>query len=74
VSDYLFAKDLRNKIDQAVQDVIIASRIIDGFKDAQQNLHLKNHAQFPLESVPPSASAVIAGFASLPAFRAPRRH
>jgi len=49
VSDYLFAKDLRNKIDQAVQDVIIASRIIDGFKDAQQNLHLKNHAQFPLE-------------------------
>ena len=54
VSDDLFAKDLRNKIDQAVQDVIIASRIIDGFKDAQQNAHLKNHAQFPLEWVPPT--------------------
>jgi nucleoporin p58/p45 len=49
VSDDLFAKDLRSKIDQAVQDVIIASRIVDGFKDGQQNAHLKNHAQFPLE-------------------------
>ena len=51
MSDDLFANDLRNKIDQAVQDVIIASRIVDGFKDPQQNAHLKNHAHFPLESV-----------------------
>ena len=71
VSDDLFAKDLRNKIDQAVQDVIIASRIVDGFKDGQQIAHLKNHAQFPLEWVPPSA----VGFDRIGRlFRTPRYH
>ncbi|KIJ67027.1 hypothetical protein HYDPIDRAFT_26436 [Hydnomerulius pinastri MD-312] len=49
-SDVLFTKDLKAKTDQAVQDTIIATRIIDGFRNPQQNgAFLKNHASFPLE-------------------------
>ena len=49
-SDALFTKDLKEKTDQAVQDTIIATRIVDGFKNPQQHgIYLKNHASFPLE-------------------------
>ncbi len=51
-SDLLYARDLKAKADQAVQDTIIATRIIDGFKNPQQQgAYLKNHATFPLECV-----------------------
>ncbi|KIK90626.1 hypothetical protein PAXRUDRAFT_151502, partial [Paxillus rubicundulus Ve08.2h10] len=49
-SDVLFTKDLKTKTDQAVQDTIVATRIIDGFRNPQQNgIYLKNYASFPLE-------------------------
>ncbi|KAF7424446.1 hypothetical protein PC9H_009753 [Pleurotus ostreatus] len=49
-SDLLYARDIKAKADQAVQDTIIATRIIDGFKNPQQQgAYLKNHATFPLE-------------------------
>ncbi|KIJ16071.1 hypothetical protein PAXINDRAFT_168682 [Paxillus involutus ATCC 200175] len=49
-SDILFTKDLKTKTDQAVQDTIVATRIIDGFRNPQQNgVYLKNYASFPLE-------------------------
>ncbi|KAJ8494404.1 hypothetical protein ONZ45_g13240 [Pleurotus djamor] len=49
-SDLLYARDLKAKADQSVQDTIIATRIIDGFKNPQQNgTFLKNHATFPFE-------------------------
>ena len=51
-SDYRLTKDLKVKVDQSVQDTIVAIRIIDGFRNPQQNgAHLKNHATFPLEYV-----------------------
>lgn len=49
-SDTLFTKDLKEKTDQAVEDTIIATRIVDGFKNPHQHgIYLKNHASFPLE-------------------------
>ncbi|KAF9223899.1 hypothetical protein BS17DRAFT_781372 [Gyrodon lividus] len=49
-SDVLFTKDLKAKTDQAVQDTIVATRIIDGFRNPHQNgVYLKNYASFPLE-------------------------
>jgi nucleoporin p58/p45 len=49
-SDALFTKDLKEKTDQAVQDTIIATRIVDGFKNPHQHgIYLKNLASFPLE-------------------------
>ncbi|KII85094.1 hypothetical protein PLICRDRAFT_94672 [Plicaturopsis crispa FD-325 SS-3] len=49
-SDVLYTRDLKAKADQAVQDTIVATRIIDGFRNPQQNgQYLKNHASFPLE-------------------------
>ncbi|KAH7884479.1 hypothetical protein F5I97DRAFT_1889812 [Phlebopus sp. FC_14] len=49
-SDVLFTRDLKTKTEQAVQDTIIAIRIIDGFRNPQLNgTFLKNHASFPLE-------------------------
>jgi nucleoporin p58/p45 len=49
-SDFLFTQDLKAKTDQAVQDTIIATRIVDGFRNPQQNsAFLKDHANFPLE-------------------------
>ncbi|KAH7930165.1 hypothetical protein BV22DRAFT_1079449 [Leucogyrophana mollusca] len=49
-SDKLSAVDLKSKTDQAVQDTIVATHIVDGFKNPQQSgAYLKNHADFPLE-------------------------
>ncbi|KAG2120510.1 uncharacterized protein F5147DRAFT_766427 [Suillus discolor] len=49
-SDSLFAKDLKVKTEQAVQDTIVATNIIEGFKNPHQSTaYLKNHASFPLE-------------------------
>ena len=51
-SDELFTRDIKAKVDQAVQDTIVATRLVDGFRHPQQNgAYLKNHASFPLESV-----------------------
>lgn len=48
----LFAHDLKTKAEQAVQDVITATRIVDEFKAPQQNAaHGKDYASFPLEYV-----------------------
>jgi nucleoporin p58/p45 len=48
-SDVLFTRDLKAKTDQAVQDTIIATGIVDGFRNPQQSAYLKNHATFPLD-------------------------
>ncbi|KAG7089398.1 hypothetical protein E1B28_011086 [Marasmius oreades] len=49
-NDLQFTKDLKAKADQAVQDTIVATRIIDGFRNTQANgAYLKDHASFPLE-------------------------
>lgn len=51
-SDSLFSKDLKAKTEQAVQDTIVATNIIEGFKNPHQSAaYLKNHASFPLEYV-----------------------
>jgi len=42
-------KDLKTKADQCVQDTIVAIRILDGHRNAQNGAYLKNHATFPLE-------------------------
>lgn len=50
--DIAAMRELRTKIDQAVQDTIAATRIMDAFKGphgAQQSAWLKNYANFPLE-------------------------
>ncbi|GJJ08374.1 hypothetical protein Clacol_002588 [Clathrus columnatus] len=49
-SDRTVVEEIRSKVDQCVQDTIITTRIIDGFKNPQQNgTYLKNHVTFPLE-------------------------
>ncbi|KAK7462426.1 Nucleoporin nup49/NSP49 (Nuclear pore protein nup49/NSP49) [Stygiomarasmius scandens] len=48
-NDLHFTRDLKAKADQAVQDTIIATRIIDGFRNSQNSGYLKDHASFPLE-------------------------
>lgn len=49
-NDFQFTKDLKAKADQAVQDTIVGTRIIDGFRNTQANgAYLKDHASFPLE-------------------------
>ncbi|KZP31766.1 hypothetical protein FIBSPDRAFT_724031, partial [Athelia psychrophila] len=49
-SDAMFTKDIKAKADQAVEDTIVATRIVDGFRNPQQHgAYLKNHATFPLE-------------------------
>ncbi|KAJ3554713.1 hypothetical protein NM688_g2963 [Phlebia brevispora] len=49
-SDVHHTRDLKGKVDQCVQDTIIATRIVDGFRNPQQHgMHLKTHASFPLE-------------------------
>ncbi|KAI0091102.1 hypothetical protein BDY19DRAFT_991682 [Irpex rosettiformis] len=43
-------RDLQTKTEQTVQDTVAATRIIDGFRNPQQNgQHLKTYASFPLE-------------------------
>ncbi|KAL5486112.1 NUP49 [Sanghuangporus weigelae] len=56
-SDIAAMRELRGRMDQAVQDTIAATRIIDAFKasqsgqsaQSQQTVWLKNYAGFPLE-------------------------
>ncbi|KAI0719417.1 hypothetical protein C8T65DRAFT_706435 [Cerioporus squamosus] len=48
--DVQHTKDLKHKVDQTVQDTIVATRIVEGFRNPQQNgQYLKTHANFPLE-------------------------
>ena len=45
-------RDLKAKVDRAVEDTIIATRIVDGFKNPQSSGgggYLKEHANFPFE-------------------------
>ncbi|CCL99285.1 uncharacterized protein FIBRA_01301 [Fibroporia radiculosa] len=49
-SDVLHTRDLKIKVDQTVQDTIVATRLVDGFRNPQQHgAYLKNYADFPLE-------------------------
>ncbi|KAF9475096.1 hypothetical protein BDN70DRAFT_884096 [Pholiota conissans] len=49
-NDLHVTQDLKAKVDQAVEDTIVATRIIDGFRNPQSgNTYLKDHADFPLE-------------------------
>ncbi|KAJ7261728.1 nucleoporin FG repeat region-domain-containing protein [Mycena haematopus] len=49
-NDLHFTRDLKAKTDQAVQDTIVATRLVDGFRNPHANAaHLKDHAGFPLE-------------------------
>ncbi|KAI0067291.1 hypothetical protein BV25DRAFT_1819618 [Artomyces pyxidatus] len=49
-NDVLSTRDIRAKVDQSVQDTIVATHIIDGFRNPQQHgAYLRNHATFPLE-------------------------
>jgi len=54
-NDLHFTKDIKAKVEQAVQDTIVATRIVDGFKNPQAGGsgggYLKDHAGFPLEYV-----------------------
>ena len=58
-NDLHITQDLKAKVDQAVEDTIVTTRIIDGFRNHQSgNTYLKDHAGFPLEYVfPLSGSA-----------------
>ncbi|KAJ7928767.1 nucleoporin FG repeat region-domain-containing protein [Mycena leptocephala] len=49
-TDLHFTRDLKAKTDQAVQDTIVATRLVDGFRNPHANAaYLKDHAGFPLE-------------------------
>jgi len=49
-SDLLQTRAFKSKADQTVQDTIIATRIVDGFRNPQHGgAQLKNYAEFPLE-------------------------
>ena len=49
-ADAQFISDLKTKTEQAVQVTIVATRIIDGFKNSyQHSTDLNNYASFPLE-------------------------
>ncbi|KJA19502.1 hypothetical protein HYPSUDRAFT_44268 [Hypholoma sublateritium FD-334 SS-4] len=49
-NDLHLTQDLKDKVDQAVEDTIVATRIIDGFRNPQSgNTYLKDHADFPME-------------------------
>jgi nucleoporin p58/p45 len=55
-NDLHFTNDIKGKVEQAVQDTIVATRIVDGFKNPQGvggsgGGYLKDHAGFPLEYV-----------------------
>ncbi len=50
-------REVKAKMDQTVQDTIVATRIIDGFRSPQQHgAYLKNYVNFPLEYVNLSVS------------------
>ena len=49
-TDVYRLRDVKTRVDQCVQDTIATTRIIDGFRNPQQNgQYLKTHANFPLE-------------------------
>ncbi|KAJ3491770.1 hypothetical protein NLI96_g471 [Meripilus lineatus] len=49
-TDVRQTKDIKSKVDQSVQDTIVATHIVDGFRNPQQSgTYLKDHANFPLE-------------------------
>lgn len=53
-NDLHFTNDIKAKVEQAVQDTIVTTRIVDGFKNPQSaggsgGGYLKDHAGFPLE-------------------------
>ncbi|KAJ7762031.1 hypothetical protein DFH07DRAFT_957036 [Mycena maculata] len=49
-NDLHFTRDLKAKTDLTVQDTIVATRIVDGFRNPHANAaYLKDHAGFPLE-------------------------
>ncbi|KAG6857379.1 hypothetical protein H0H87_004741 [Tephrocybe sp. NHM501043] len=49
--DHHLTKDMKLKVDQAVQDTIVAIRLVDAFKAPQGSgtSYLNSHANFPLE-------------------------
>ena len=50
--DLHFMRDLKAKVDRAVEDTIIATRIVDGFRNPHSSGgggYLKEHANFPFE-------------------------
>lgn len=56
-SDVMHMRDLKAKVNQTVQDTIVATHIVDGFRNPQQHgAYLKSHANFPLEYVFPCLS------------------
>ena len=51
-TDVYRLRDVKTRVDQCVQDTIATTRIIDGFRNPQQNgQHLKTYAEFPLQYV-----------------------
>ena len=48
-SDEDVTRDLRAKLDSAIQDEAIGTQILDGFQDPAKNAYLQTHANFPLE-------------------------
>ena len=49
-SDVQHTRDLKLKTEQTVQDTIVATRLVEGFRNPQQNgQYLKTYANFPLE-------------------------
>ncbi|EIW57668.1 uncharacterized protein TRAVEDRAFT_72697 [Trametes versicolor FP-101664 SS1] len=49
-ADVQHTKDLKHKVEQTVQDTIVATRIVEGFRNPQQHgQYLKTYANFPLE-------------------------
>ncbi|KAJ7158494.1 nucleoporin FG repeat region-domain-containing protein [Mycena filopes] len=49
-ADLHFTRDLKAKTEQTVQDTIVATRLVDGFRNPHANAaYLKDHAGFPLE-------------------------
>ncbi|KAI0775097.1 hypothetical protein BD413DRAFT_603096 [Trametes elegans] len=49
-ADVQHTKDLKHKVEQTVQDTIVATRVVEGFRNPQQNgQYLKTYANFPLE-------------------------
>jgi len=65
-NDLHLTQDLKAKVDQAVEDTIVATRIIDGFRNPQSgNTYLKDHAGFPLEHVSLPTTPFVGMFAHI---------
>jgi nucleoporin p58/p45 len=49
-NDLNVTEDIKLKVEQSVEDTIVATRIIEGVRNPQSgNTYLKDHATFPLE-------------------------